>query len=409
MIWAAGVVVALLAIAGVLAPWWAPAFVARRGLKRKLANVTVYRTRLDELEADVAAGVVAPESAEALKAEMAAHLVEDAAEAPAADAPVRRSRAIPLLVAFGLLALGTIGYALGGGWRTLGLIELAKTNPEAAQAASVDQMIGTLETRVHSNPDDAEAWEMLGRSYGMRERFAEAAQAFGRASAIKGEQDPDLLAEQGEALAFAQNRSLAGAPAAKFQQALALAPNHPKALWYAGIAALQAGDDRTAIEEWEKLSQLDISDDMRQVLQHSIAQLRQRAGIKAPPAPPPIAAAPAGGLVIHVKVDIAGALAKQVQAGDTLFVYAVDPNGPPMPLAVQRLSSFSFPVEVSLDDTMSPMPTHKLSSIDHWRIVARVSRNGTAMPQPGDLEGDAQVAKAQIGQPVKVTISQQRP
>lgn len=408
MIWAAGIAVALLAVAGVLAPWWAPAFAARRGLKRKVANVTVYRTRLAEVEADVAAGVVALDAAEALRAEMAAHLVQDAAEAPAPEPGRRGSRAIPVLVAVALLALGAIGYAVGGGWRTLRLIELAKTDPEAAQAASVDQTIATLEKKVRDTPDDADSWAWLGRSYRTRERYADAARAFGRASAIKGEQDPDLLTEQGEALAFAQGRSMTGAPAAKFQQALALAPDHPQALWYAGIAALQAGDDRTAIEDWDKLSQLDISDDMRQVLQHSIARLRERAGIKAPPAPPKAAAAPAGGVAIRVKVDIAGALAKQVRPGDTLFVYAVDPDGPPMPLAVQRLSSFTFPLEVRLDDTMSPMPTRKLSSVARWRVVARVSRNGSAMPQPGDLEGDAQVSKARIGKPVQILIGQQR-
>jgi len=66
-------------------------------------------------------------------------------------------------------------------------------------------------------------------------------------------------------------------------------------------------------------------------------------------------------------------------------------------------------VQVTLDDSMGPMPTRKLSSVSRWRIVARISAGGTAVPQPGDLEGSVELDKADAGKPVRVVIDRRRP
>ena len=116
-----------------------------------------------------------------------------------------------------------------------------------------------------------------------------------------------------------------------------------------------------------------------------------------------------GPLQLRIEVSVAPALAAQVQPGDALFVYAQDPAGPPMPLAVQRLSAAHLPLTVTLDDSMSPMPTRKLSSVDRWRLVARISRAGTAMPQAGDLEGSLDLDRGQAGRPARIVISRARP
>ena len=403
MIWILGGVLALLAIGGIAAPWWRPTFAQRRSLRRRAANVAAYRTRLQELEADVAGAVVAAEAAETVRQELGARLLKDVEALEEPEAVAVPSRALLAGVALALLAFVAIWYAVAGSWRTQALIDLAKTDPEAARQAGLNASIARLREQVEDEPGDAESWAWLARSYHARGSYIEAAAAFAKANELRGQQDPDLLVEEGEALAFAHDRSMAGAPAERFNQALALAPGHPRALWYAGIAAMQSGDHATAVAHWERLQQQpELPDDMRSVTEHSLAQLRERAGIKAPEP----AAAP--GLQLKIDVSVAPELASQVQAGDVLFVYAQDPAGPPMPLAVQRLSAAQLPVQVTLDDSMSPMPTRKLSSVDRWRVVARVSRAGNAMPQPGDLEGAVEVSRVQAGKTVKVLISQRR-
>jgi cytochrome c-type biogenesis protein CcmH len=408
MIWVLGAAVALLALAGVAAPWWLPAFSQRRSLRRRAANVAAYRTRLAELEADVAAGVVAADAAAGVREELGARLLQDVdALVEPEPQPVAATSRAPLLVAgVALFAFTAVWYAVAGTWRTQDLIELAHLDPQGAREAALSRSIAELRERVDDAPTDVDSWVWLARSYRSRNSFAEAADAFAKANALRGHQDPDLLVEEGEALAQAQDRSMAGAPAERFRQALALAPSHPQALWYAGVAAMQAGEDRAAVGYWEQLLQQPIADDMRSVLEHSLPRLRQRAGIAEPAAAP--APKAAAGVRLEIDVSIAPDLKGAIRPGDTLFVFATDPAGPPMPVAVQRLSAAALPLRTSLDDGNNLMATRKLSSLERWRIVARVSRSGNATPQPGDLEGTAEVGRDAAGKPVAVVISRTR-
>jgi cytochrome c-type biogenesis protein CcmH len=404
VIWLAAVIVAALALAGVLAPWWWPAYAQRAELRRRSANVAAYRGRLEELEADVQAGVLAPDAVEATQKELAARLIDDTAAPAPVELERRPATALLALSAAGLLVFAGLWYGLAGTWRTQQLVELAKSNPELARAQAADRAIERLRERVASHPDDADAWLMLGRSYFGRGNHADAAQALGRASELKAHQDPDLLVEHGEALSFAQNRSLAGAPSERFAQALTIAPEHPRALWFSGIAAFQAGNGAGAIDFWERLLKQPLPDDTRATLEHSVAMLRERAGL--PPAAKTKAPAP---LALRLSVTVAPELAASIGPDDALFVFAQDAAGPPMPLAVQRLSAAQLPAQVTLDDTNSMTPERKLSSVDRWRVVARVSRSGNAVPQPGDLEGSIEVGKADAGKPLQIRIDRRRP
>jgi len=413
-----GALVAALAIAGVAAPWWWPAFAQRQTLRRRAANVAAYRTRLAELDADVAAGVVAADAAGGVREELGARLLQDvdALVEPGPEQERAASRAPLLVAAVALVAFAATWYAAAGTWRTQDLIELERTDPQAARETALNRTIADLRERVQDAPNDVEGWVWLARSYRSRGSFADAADAFARANALRGSQDPDLLVEEGEAIAQTQERSMAGAPSERFRQALALAPSHPQALWYAGIAAMQSGEDRAAIGYWEQLLQQPIADDMRSVIEHSLVRLRQRSGVaEAPAATPAPAPAPTtapatapSGLQLKLDVSVAPALAGRVREGDTLFVYATDPAGPPMPLAIQRLSASSLPARITLDDSNSMMAARKLSDLDRWRVIARISRTGNAMPQAGDLEGSIEVAKASAGTPAALVISRAR-
>jgi cytochrome c-type biogenesis protein CcmH len=400
-----GALVALLAIGGLAAPWWWAAFTQRHSLRRHAANVAAHRTRLAEIEADVAANVVMADAAATVRSELDARLAQDV-EAPAEAEPQQAASRLPLvLAALALPVFAAAWYAAAGSWRTQDLIELSRTDPEAARQASLNESIARLRERVEDAPGDFESWVWLARSYRTRGSFADAAAAFAKANELRGQQDPDLLVEEGEALAQTQERSMAGAPSERFERALALAPAHPQALWYAGIAAMQSGDDAAAIAHWERLRGQDLPEDMRSVIEHSLARLRGRAGTAEPVA----AARPAAPATLRLEIDVsvAPALAGAVQPGDVLFVYAVDPAGPPMPLAVQRLPAAQLPLRTTLDDSNSMMPTRKLSSLERWRIIARVSRSGNAVPQPGDVEGSVEVGRGQA-EPVRVVIDRTR-
>ena len=91
--------------------------------------------------------------------------------------------------------------------------------------------------------------------------------------------------------------------------------------------------------------------------------------------------------IVIMRVDVAPELKGRIQPGDTLFVFARMPEGPRMPLAIQRRQADSLPITVTLDDSMGMLPTMKLSSSPQVVVGARISRSGNATPQSGDFQG----------------------
>lgn len=113
-------------------------------------------------------------------------------------------------------------------------------------------------------------------------------------------------------------------------------------------------------------------------------------------------------LAISGKVTIAPSLASKGAATDTLFVFARETTGPPMPVAIVRATKKDLPFNFRLDDSVSMMPSRKLSDVGTVVIVARLSKSGQAMPQSGDLEGISQpVTPGAEG--VAVVIDRERP
>ncbi len=92
-----------------------------------------------------------------------------------------------------------------------------------------------------------------------------------------------------------------------------------------------------------------------------------------------------------------------------MFVFARAASGPPMPLAVRRLTVKDLPQSVTLDDSMAMTPAMRLSAFPEVVIGARVSKSGQAMPQAGDLEGEAGPLKLDGTSRVSVTIDRVRP
>jgi cytochrome c-type biogenesis protein CcmH len=111
---------------------------------------------------------------------------------------------------------------------------------------------------------------------------------------------------------------------------------------------------------------------------------------------------------IRGTVTVAPSLAGKSAATDTLFVFAREMNGPPMPVAIVRATKKDLPFTFQLDDSTSPMPSRKLSSAGPVVIVARLSKSGQAMPQSGDLEGTSQPVQSGVDG-ITVIIDRERP
>jgi hypothetical protein len=119
------------------------------------------------------------------------------------------------------------------------------------------------------------------------------------------------------------------------------------------------------------------------------------------------AAAQAANAEISGTVEITSRLAHQAASGATLFIYAKQPNSPGPPLAVLRVRAEHWPVTFTLNDTNAMVPGRNLSNAAQVQIEARISKNGDALPQSGDLVGSVTSVNPRDGHPVKISIDRE--
>ncbi|NBC32922.1 MAG: c-type cytochrome biogenesis protein CcmI [Alphaproteobacteria bacterium] len=222
------------------------------------AHMAAYRAQLEELERDEAAGLVDPERAEALRTEISRRLLAagtptpaDSTTAPAA-APARRRPILALLLVIAI-PLTALGLYIAGGSPGIPSRPLADRDPAERQAyealvAEVDR----LSRAAREDPENAEAQARLGDAFMQLQRYAEAAEAYGRAVGLTGG-DPALTSAYGEALVSADNGTVTAQARAAFERVLDARPGDPRARYYLGLARAQAGDDEGALERWAAL------------------------------------------------------------------------------------------------------------------------------------------------------------
>ncbi len=301
----------------------------------------------------------------------------------AATRSERRTSSIVVVFAVSALAVGMYAYLSSWDWKA------AQT--QAQQAASVEDMLARLEEKLAANPEDVQGWLLLGRSYTTLQQFDRARSAYQKAYELTNGDNVEAVVGLGEALALADQTSLTGRAGELFDAALKKAPDHPKALWYGAIAALQGGDLRLGRERLQSLLALGPPPELRTVLERQIQDLDQQLGDAGEGTPSVAPASPAAGgqRAVQVAVSIAPAIQQQIQGSLPLFVIARDPSAAGPPLAVERRSSSEAPLTVELSEADAMMPSRTIATVPRVRIVARVSLTGAPQERSGDFYGEA--------------------
>lgn len=337
---------------------------------RTALNVTLYQERLQELEAQRQAGVLDEAQMQAGRAEAARELLDDT------EGVQRRSGVlggkIPLVSA---LLVPVLGVALYLHWGALDQVEQTR-QLAAMQPQSIEEMTARLEQTVKQQPDSAEGWYFLGRTYMAQERAGDAAKAFERAVEIAG-RAPELLGQWAQALYFAEGKQWNEQLQGLTDEALKADPEEVTSLGLLGIAAYESQRYADAVRYWERLvAVLPEQDPSRTAIAGGIERARQQMGEGEQPS---AAAEPSAKVhALEVSVSLSPEVQQKVQPDDAVFVFARALSGPPMPLAAKRLKVSDLPVQISLSDVDAMMPELKMSQFDQVQLVARVSRAGNA-------------------------------
>lgn len=387
---------------------------------RAAGTAAVARQRLREITDDRDSGRITAAEFEALRAELELALALDLETAQTAGRQRRSPRLFSTaVVAIAVPAISTSMYFLVGSPDQSGSSETeasAATAPDSSRVPPIREMVDGLARRLQENPDDAQGWLMLARSYLVLERFAEADAAFSRLATL-GAATPDILAQHAGAIAMANGGEVTERASALLQQALAMDPDEARGLWLAGIFEMQHEDPAGALEYWRRLRPVlagepEAAANLAAMIGDAEQQLSLATAAGAPTRSTGDPVSLPGNdlkVALSVTVSLDAQLAAGVEPDDTVFVSARAVNGPSLPLAVARLKASELPATVALSDAMAMTPELRLSAFDQVRIVARVSRSGDALPRSGDLQGDAGPVSTARTEPIEIVIARSLP
>ncbi|TNI29091.1 c-type cytochrome biogenesis protein CcmI [Aeromonas veronii] len=377
----------------------------KQSISRSALNKQLYRQRLLEIGEEREQGVLAEESDSLV--ELQRSLLDDI---PDVEQTARSGKSliwIPGVLVLLVVSLG-LYYKLGS-WQEVSRWQDASSRlgelsnrilvERDAQVTEQDLLDFTLalRTRLKDEPNDYRGWLLLGRL------------------ALDGN-DPEMASEALErAYTLAPQKSLVAVPYAQalmmtgdeaqadalLQAAIAQDPDNIEARSVYAFMALQKEDFQTALARWQAMLPLMEKGTPRYVMversmEYARAQLKQR-GIEVTNS----GAAKAGaveGQPLAVKegefpIHVTLAAGIQMPEDAHLFVFAVVPNGPPMPIAVKRIAGPTLPVTLSLGDGDAMMEGSKLAAYPELQFKARLSSGGNVMNKEGAFEGVSVLVK----------------
>ena len=277
--------------------------------------------------------------------------------------------------------------------------DAARARAHVAAVTPQSNMQASPQVSSQDNPKASAALEQAQALRAQR-KFVEARAEYEKAIKLNG-MTADSWADYADVLASQSQNKLSGAPAQAIEKALALNPNHAKALWLKASLAHEEHRYADAIPIWRHLRSLigDNESDAR-IIDANLAEAQQLAGEA-------VASAPQASAVINGSVEIDPKLLARAIAGSTLFIYAKSVDSPGPPLAVFRIPVAKWPVSFKLDDSMAMMPGRNLSSASSVIVEARVSKSGQATAASGDLQASGARVNPRDGKAVRLRIDKE--
>jgi cytochrome c-type biogenesis protein CcmH len=386
-----GLLFVLLAL-GAVSAWFLgrglknPALVEVPELQSK-TNRMIHQEHLADLDRALAEGRLTALQHQSARDELLRHLLDDAAQDD--DRPIALVPARWLWMVVALVVLSGLSYVQLGAPQTWWPVPLSqRVKISATTPEQLAEQTRVWQEATQKRPEDAEAWLTLARLHAAQNVHAPAEQAFARVLALSPE--PDLWIERAQMKALSAGGVYAGEPWQWIQDVLRTQPQHLNALVLAGSAALSEKRYPAAQDYWQRaLALVPADSEAGQGLQQALAQAAELAAAPAAVVPGALSAtisAVDARPLIQGEVRVSPQVQSQISAGATLFVYAMAEEGSRRPLAIWRGTPTSWPVRFALSDSMGMGAPPVLSSLAQVRLVARISKTGSAQKQEGDLQ-----------------------
>lgn len=247
----------VVAAAVAAAIWIARPYLSRGSLEMNDAEgaISVFRDQQDEVDRDLADGLISADEAAAARQEIERRALKAARDLDGGLTMSRRSVPVAAALAGGTATIALALYAALG-------VPAAQDQPLAARktevlerraaAGDINSRIALLIDRTAENPDSFEDWWTLGASYTAIGDHASAVDALRRAAELGGDR-PAVLSAYAEAMVLANGNKVPTAARVIFEQVLRGGPD-ARARYYLALSKAQAQDFQGAIDDWAALA-----------------------------------------------------------------------------------------------------------------------------------------------------------
>jgi cytochrome c-type biogenesis protein CcmH len=383
----------------------------RKGtLVRESINVEIYKSQLADLQTDKDNQKCSEQEFEALSQEIKRNLLTDTEkqETKKQNTDHQGGRWIVFVMAAFVLVSSILLYQRLGAENEVAIAQLLnKSEQQGYSKDDAEKLLERLTAQSIKAPEDVEVWFLIGRLNFDLSNYYEAVLAYNNVlQHLPDEAKQDKVVAMGQLAQsqfFANGRKLDKATESLLIDALKINPVDNTSLGLLGIASYDRGEYLNAVRYWTRLIALippnnpnaaaimgGLNKAKTQLTKDELVsfELEQAAKIKSS---------------IQVTVDISDEMKAKLPTEADLFVLAKAQHGPPMPLAVQRLTVSQWPITVTLDDSMAMMEALRMSQFETIIITARISKSGMGNAAEGDLEGKS-VAMSSSAKQVSISI-----
>ncbi len=382
MIWVL-ILLSLMLLVFLLAPLWQRSAAVEKDQSEE--NLRLYQERTRE----VADSDLDDEQKTALQLELDREFLASSGNTQAAAPDSAAVRRWPLALAMlAVVIAGTLFfYQFWGAADAIRATELLeKASQVELTQTERSELIERLQVASLRDPENME-WEYLyGRMLMLDNAYNKAADVF---SDILVRLPEEAVADRAATLTLlAQARFFAADQKAEpeiyalLKESLDLVPGNTQTQGLAGMLAFELSDYRSAINHW-RMVWLNLPDTPESQM---LAQGIQRAAQRLQEQGESVDLSWMERAEIKVFVDLSEQARAAASPQDTVFVLARAVSGPPMPLAVQKLTVAQLPQVVTLSDAQAMAPGMNLSAHDEVTVIARLSKSGQPMAQSGDWQ-----------------------
>lgn len=252
-------------------------------------DIAVYKDQLTELETELARGLISKEDASQARIEIARRLLgaEKKLELSKSGIIAGRKRimasrilaavAIVFIPGLSLLMYTSLGSPMIEAQPLAARLQAIQDTETASgeQDQQLQQLVVRAESHLKENPDDGRGWDVLAPIYFRLGQGGNSADAYRNAIRLLGE-NAERLAGLGEVSLSMSGGVVTQEAEALFQRSIALEPSNGRALFYLGLADVQAGRRDDAARQWNLIVENEtIEANWRIVAAQSLARLAQ--------------------------------------------------------------------------------------------------------------------------------------